>query len=289
MHRIDNPTAATALPTPKPLGPEGYFTAGNVNVGQSATIVEFDWLNTMQEELMSIVLRGGLTSDKADNTQVLKALANLFTGAYAQITSSQSLLVPPWSTQIAFRLVGAGGGGAHCQTTGTDYRSGGGGGSGGYSEAQRPVTPGSLLTAVIGVGGVQEAQGSATSLAFPGQWTVTCNGGQPSLWDLPNNSHGGIGGTATGGDLNSYGNFGGDGQAVGETTVSATGYGGPGPWGGGVRAGQPGAPQAGVPGAGPPGLGPGAGGGGVYDNLNTNNYYYGGTGAGGLIQYRWLP
>jgi hypothetical protein len=285
MHRIDNPSAATALPTPKPLGPEGFFTPGNVNVGQSATIVEFDWLNTIQEELMSIVLRGGLTSDKADNTQLLKALSNLFNSATVQITASQSILVPPWATQIAFRMVGAGGGGAHCQTTGTNYRSGGGGGSGAYAEAQRPVTPGSLLTAVIGVGGPQETAGTATSLAFPGQWTVSADGGQPSLWDAPDNSHGGIGGAAAGGDLNSYGNFGGDGQAQGETTVSATGYGGTGFWGGGVRAGQASSPGQ----SGPPGLGPGAGGGGVYDNLNSNNYYNGGAGANGLIQYRWLP
>jgi len=287
MHRIDNPSASTSLPTPKPLGPEGYFTAGNINVGQSATIVEYDWLNTIQEELMSIVSRGGLTSDKIDNTQVLKALANLFTGAFRQITITQSLLVPPYATQIAFRMVGAGGGGAHCQSDGTNYRSGGGGGSGGYCEGQRPVVPGSLLTAIVGVGGVMEAPGTATSLAFPGEWSATADGGQPSQWDAPINSHGGIGGSATGGDLNSYGTFGGDGQAAGTTSISATGYGGPGVWGGGVRSGQPGAPNVGQPG--PPGLGPGAGGAGVYDNNNTNLYFNGGTGAGGMIQYRWLP
>ena len=285
MHRIDNPSASTSLPTPTPLGPEGYFTKGNINVGQSATIVEFDWLNTIQEELMSIVLRGGLTSDKTDNTQLLKALSNLFTGPTQQITASQSLLVPPYATQIAFRLVGAGAGGAHCQTTGTNYRSGGGGGSGAYAEAQRAVTPGALLTAVVGVGGIEEAPGSTTSLAFPGNWTVSADGGQPSLWDAPNNSHGGIGGIPAGGDMESMGTFGGDGQAAGATSLSSTGYGGPGPWGGGSRAAQP---SPALP-DGPPGLGPGAGGAGVYDNNNTNNRYNGGKGAAGLIQYRWLP
>ena len=281
MHRIDNPSAATSLPTPKPLGPEGYFTEGNINVGQSATIVEFDWLNTMQEELMSIVLRGGLTSDKTDNTQLLKALSNLFTAAYVQINTSQSLLVPPYATQIAFRLVGAGGGGSHCQSNGTTYTSGGGGGAGAYAEAQRAVVPGSLLTAVVGVGGISEAVGTTTSLAYPGQWSVSASGGQPSLWDAPNNSHGGGGGVATGGDLNSSGMAGGDGLANG--VYATTGYGGSGPWGGGPRAGNT------TVGPGGPGAGPGAGGGGVYDNTNSGNHVDGGTGANGMIQYRWMP
>jgi hypothetical protein len=281
MHRIDNQSAATSLPAPTPLGPEGFFTAGNVNVGQSATIVEYDWLNTVQEELMSIVLRGGLTSDKADNTQVLKALANLFTGAFVQITTSQSLLVPPYATQIAFRLVGSGGGGAHCQSDGTNYTSGGGGGSGAYSEAQRPVTPGSLLTAVVGVGGISEAGGTTTSLAFPGQWSVSAGGGGAGTWSGPNNSPGGPGGVASGGDLNSSGTFGGDGEANG--IYATTGYGGAGPWGGGARSGNT------TTGPGAPGAGPGAGGAGVYDNTNSSIHVAGGTGANGMIQYRWLP
>jgi hypothetical protein len=188
------------------------------------------------------------------------------------------LLVPNYATQIAFRLVGAGGGGAHAQSDGTNYRSGGGGGSGGYAEAQRPVVPGSLLTAIVGVGGTVEAPGTATSLAFPSNWSVTADGGQPSLWDVPTNSHGGIGGSASGGDLNSYGSFGGDGIASG--VYASTGYGGPGVWGGGARAGN---------GGGAPGLGPGAGGAGAYDTQNLNTYYAGGHGAGGMIQYRWLP
>lgn len=278
MHRIDNPSASTSLPTPTPPGPEGYFTKGNINVGQSPTIVEFDWLNTIQEELMSIVLRGGLTSDKADNTQLLKALANLFTSATVQISASQSLLVPPWATQIAFRLVGAGAGGAHCQSDGTNHRAGGGGGSGAYAEAQRPVTPGSLLTAVIGVGGISEAGGTATSIAFPGHWTVTAGGGYPAGWTQANNCAGGGGGDASGGDLNSSGNFGGDGQAGG--VFATTGYGGSGPWGGGARAALGGAIG---------GLGPGAGGAGAYDTAPSGVLYPGGTGAAGMIQYRWMP
>ena len=63
MHRIDNASAATSQPTPKPQGPDGYFTAGNPTTGQQATIVEADFLNNVQEELINIVLKGGLTPD----------------------------------------------------------------------------------------------------------------------------------------------------------------------------------------------------------------------------------
>jgi hypothetical protein len=284
MHRIDNATAATAMPEPLPAGTPGFFSRGDEVVGQMATIVEYDWANAVQEELMSIVLRGGVTPDKANTTQVLQALANLFTGAYIQITASQSLLVPPYATKVAFRMVGSGGGGAHCQSDGTSYVSGGGGGSGAYAEAQRDCIPGELLTAVIGVGGISEAGGTTTSLAAPaGRWTVSAGGGQPALWDAPTNSHGGMGGMPAGGDLESAGTFGGDGEASG--VYQPYGYGGPGPWGGGPRAGNVG----GTGGPGAPGMGPGAGGAGVYDNTNTGVHAPGGTGANGMIQYRWLP
>ena len=282
MHRIDNRFAATIMPVPTPQGTAGFFTEGDPTTGTSPTIVDADFLNTLQEELMNVLAKGGVAPLKTDNTQLLHALSALFTGAYTQITTSQSLLVPPWATQVAFRMVGAGGGGAHCASDGTNYQSGGGGGSGAYAEAQRPCTPGSLLTAVVGVGGPSETAGGTTSLAFTGQWTVSCTGGEPALWDFPTNSHGGMGGQASGGDLNSMGTFGGDGMANG--VYATTGYGGPGPWGGGPRAGN-----TTGPGPGAPGLGPGAGGGGCYDNTNSGNYVNGGTGANGMIQYRWLP
>lgn len=283
MYRIDNPSAAAALPTPKPPGTEGYFTAGNPTTGQQATIVEADFLNTVQEELMNLINKGGITPDKTNNAQVLQALSNLFTGAMIQITVTQNLLVPPWATQIAFRIVGGGGGGAHTQSDGTNYRSGAGGGSGAYAEAQRPVTPGQLVNVIVGVGGASEQNGTASSVAFLANWVVTANGGNGGIWSAPTNSPGGIGGSAAGGDLNSYGSFGGDGEANG--VYATTGYGGPGPWGGGARAANTNNPAAPAP----PGLGPGAGGAGAYDNTNSNVRVNGGAGANGVIQYRFLP
>lgn len=281
MHRTDNRFAATALPIPLPQGTPGFFTGGDPTTGTSATIVDADWLNSLQEELMNVLSKGGVLPLKTNNTQLLQALSNLFTGAFTQITVTQNLLVPPWATQVGIRLVGAGGGGAHCQSNGTTYRSGGGGGSGAYAEAQRPVTAGQLLNAIVGVGGGSEAAGGTTSIAFAGHWTVSATGGQPGVWTASNNSAGGGGGVASGGDLNSSGTFGGDGMAAG--IYATTGYGGPGPWGGGARAGNT------TTGPGAPGSGPGAGGAGVYDSSNSGNNVFGGTGANGMIQYRFIP
>jgi hypothetical protein len=79
MHRIDNATAATSLPVPKPVGAGGYFTAGTPG-GASATIVEYDWMNSVQEELVAICAAAGLALDKNNNAQVLAAIRGLVAG-----------------------------------------------------------------------------------------------------------------------------------------------------------------------------------------------------------------
>lgn len=282
MHRIDNSSAATALPTPKPAGPPGFFVVGNIAVGQIATIVEADWLNTVQEELTYIVLRGGLTPDKTDNTQVLRALSRLFTGAWQIVRVTQDILVPEWATQIVFELVAGGGGGAHANSDGTNYLSGAGGGAGGYIDGQRNVVPGQVVRAIIGTGGTSDQPGGSSSLSFLDEWAVTCTGGAPGVYDHPSNSPGGPGGSAYGEptDILVSSTWGGDGMAAG--IFASTGYGGPGYWGGGGRSGN---------GGGAPGGGPGSGGGGAYDNTPPphQGYVYGGRGGDGLLRYRFLP
>lgn len=76
MQRIDNSTASTTLPTPKPIGTPGFFTPGTVG-GQAATIVEADWLNQVQEELIAILAADGLTPSKTSNNQVITAILDL--------------------------------------------------------------------------------------------------------------------------------------------------------------------------------------------------------------------
>lgn len=75
MHRIDSASAVTVLPQPKPDGTPGFFQPG-VHGGVEATIVEADWLNTVQEELSHLIEESGQTLSKIDNTQLLQALRN---------------------------------------------------------------------------------------------------------------------------------------------------------------------------------------------------------------------
>ncbi|VWC79224.1 putative exported phage protein [Burkholderia aenigmatica] len=81
MFRTDQNTAVAALPVPAPPGSPGYFTGGNPATGQAATIVDADWLNMVQEELISILTAAGVAPGKATYNQVLAALQILFASA----------------------------------------------------------------------------------------------------------------------------------------------------------------------------------------------------------------
>lgn len=76
MYRIDTAGAVNALPAPAVVGVMGYFnpTAG----GGIGTVLSADWANTIQEELVAIVLAGGIALDKTNPHQVLAALKSLF-------------------------------------------------------------------------------------------------------------------------------------------------------------------------------------------------------------------
>ncbi|RQV20674.1 hypothetical protein DF039_12625 [Burkholderia cenocepacia] len=81
MFRTDQNTAVTALPVPAPAGTPGFFTGGNPATGQAATIVDADWLNMIQEELISILTAAGIAPSKVTYGQVLAALEVLFANA----------------------------------------------------------------------------------------------------------------------------------------------------------------------------------------------------------------
>jgi hypothetical protein len=76
MYRIDNVTAALALPTPAAVGPKpnGYFTKGDPVGGVPATVVDDDWANAIQEEIVAVILAAGLTLNKTNAAQLLAAL-----------------------------------------------------------------------------------------------------------------------------------------------------------------------------------------------------------------------
>jgi len=99
MYRIDNRYATPSQPTPLAAGPPGYFTEGNPQTGTSATIVNADWLNQVQEELMTILARGGITPSKTSNGQVLAALNKLFLPRTV-VSQNMTLYVSPTGSDV---------------------------------------------------------------------------------------------------------------------------------------------------------------------------------------------
>lgn len=92
MYRIDNTDAVSALPPPAPLGQPGYFTGGNPQAGQAATIVDADWLNALQEEIATVIERAALTLSKTDRTQLWQALQSM---SRITLTAPLDLYVSP--------------------------------------------------------------------------------------------------------------------------------------------------------------------------------------------------
>lgn len=79
MHRIDDPTAVPTLPAPRPAGTPGFFTGGAPGAGGFlATVVRYEFMNSLQEELGYVIEQSGLTLSKTDNTQLLQALRRIF-------------------------------------------------------------------------------------------------------------------------------------------------------------------------------------------------------------------
>ncbi|WP_414884607.1 hypothetical protein [Pseudomonas sp. IT-P171] len=71
MHRIDGAGATV----------DNKFTEGDPVGGVQATVVTDDWLNDVQEELMSVLTAGGIPPVKGTQDQVLKAVKAMVAGA----------------------------------------------------------------------------------------------------------------------------------------------------------------------------------------------------------------
>ena len=85
MQRIDTADAAAALPTPGAAGTPGYFTGGDPATNTPATTIAADFLNMIQEELVSIATAdGGAALDKTNHGQVLANIRLLISAAIAQ-------------------------------------------------------------------------------------------------------------------------------------------------------------------------------------------------------------
>lgn len=186
------------------------------------------------------------------------------------LVSGTSFTTNAGTSKIRLRMVGggAGAGGAAATEVGT------GGGAGAYAEKVFSVSPSTAYTYAIGAagtGGVGSSAGVAggnTTFAV-GATTVTAGGGVRGVASASGLAAGGLGGTATNGDINCNGHAGGYGIIVAGGPYLG-GMGADSQFGAGGLSGLGGA-------SGSAGLGYGAGGGGAADVGN------GGAGVKGCI------
>lgn len=75
MFRIDIASAVSSLPTPASPGTGGYWTNGDPVHGIAPTIIDGDWLNRVQEELMTVVgSQTAITPSKTAYNQIAQAI-----------------------------------------------------------------------------------------------------------------------------------------------------------------------------------------------------------------------
>lgn len=74
MFRTDVQSASITLPTPLTPGIQAYFTNGDPATGAAATVVDADWLNRIQEELITFLTASGIVPSKAVYNQVAQSI-----------------------------------------------------------------------------------------------------------------------------------------------------------------------------------------------------------------------
>ncbi|MFZ3120071.1 MAG: hypothetical protein WA159_17355, partial [Variovorax sp.] len=183
MFAIDDPTAATVMPTPEAAGTAGFWTEGNPTLGVEATRVRASFLNGIQAELLAILTAAGITPSKTTYDQLLQAMNLLYKAGRVlnvrAVTSSGTYTQTAGTLNVWGRQVGGGGaGGGSAATAAGQLSVGSGGNSGAYMEFFVPVATLAGQTMTIGAGGTASAgaaggSGSATTFG-----PYTAPGGQ---------------------------------------------------------------------------------------------------------------
>ena len=93
MQRVNRATAVPTMPAPPAGGAPGYFTGGNPGLSQPASVPGYEWFNGVQEELIGMILRGGISPSDGDVAQVRKSLDRLFGGGLASFSANTTLTV----------------------------------------------------------------------------------------------------------------------------------------------------------------------------------------------------
>lgn len=87
MHQIDNSSAVTNMPALGPVGTPGWFTPGDPGGAQDSTIVDSDWANAVQAEILAVLAAGGVTWDKTKLNQMATAIQTMIATASPTVTS----------------------------------------------------------------------------------------------------------------------------------------------------------------------------------------------------------
>lgn len=74
MQRVKRSSAVASLPAAPGGGTPGYFALPNPGGGVPATVPGYEWFNSVQEEICSVIAAAGLTLDVANTGQLLAAL-----------------------------------------------------------------------------------------------------------------------------------------------------------------------------------------------------------------------
>jgi hypothetical protein len=77
MYQIDSSGSVLTQPAPAAVGTPGWFTAGNPATGTPATILDGDWFNAVQAELLNVLAAATITPTKGTNNQLLAAVVSL--------------------------------------------------------------------------------------------------------------------------------------------------------------------------------------------------------------------
>jgi hypothetical protein len=145
------------------------------------------------------------------------------------LTSGTSYTTPSNCNAIYVECVGGGGGGGGTNNN-SGGAAGGGGGGGAYCAKYFSVSPSTAYTYAIGsagAGGVSGNGSSGGNTTFTvGATTVTAGGGSGGGGGSGDSESGGLGGSATNGDLNVPGQSGGFGVYVGGSSWARGGLGG---------------------------------------------------------------
>jgi hypothetical protein len=195
-----------------------------------------------------------------------------------KFTAAGTFLVPVGCTTVEVELW-AGGSGSWASVSGI---AGGGGSGGGYARKLiAGLSPGSSIAATVGAGGTAGTSGVAPTAGGSSSFGSYCSaagGGVNGINTPAAPSLGNTAGGGTGGDLNLFGGDGGLGQSnQGGLVFNLAGYGGEGPFSGGVI-------NSGTNGN--PGRFPGGGASGAGSGTSGTTPYPGAAGAGGLIIVR---